>query len=76
MSKTTDMLLVEIRDPKRRDIKTLLRDTYAEEGSFERAGKRLGIDASTYCRWTQRLDVKLPRSVRRRREAAKEAVTA
>lgn len=69
MRKTTDMLLIELRDTRRRDIRRILRDTYAEEGSLERAGKRVGIDASTYCRWVKQLNVRLPRGWQVRQQA-------
>lgn len=68
--KTPDMLLVEARDPKNRDIARILRDTYAAARTCGRTGERLNPqqDASTIWRWMRRLgmEIRETRVVRRR----------
>lgn len=59
MSKTTDMVLLEIRDPDGRDITAIIREAYERAGSMRGAARLMGVDNSTLCRWIARLGLEV-----------------
>ena len=69
--KTPLMRLVEQQDAQGRPIETILRQTYAEVGTLEKVGERLGIHPSAACRWAREfgLEIREERSMTRRRRA-------
>lgn len=59
MSKTSDMLLMELRDPDGRDIVGIIRDAYAAGKSGRRAAQIMGIDPVTLYNWMRRLGLEV-----------------
>lgn len=56
MKKTTQMLLVEARDPLRRDIRQIICHAYSEGRTLDQSATAMGIDASTLSKWIRQLD--------------------
>lgn len=53
--KSVAMRLVEARDPQEREIREILRATYAKHGSMIPASVELGIHPSQFSRWIRHL---------------------
>jgi molybdenum-dependent DNA-binding transcriptional regulator ModE len=54
MRKTTQMLLMEATDPKRRDVREIIAEAFDATGSLDGAAKRLGLDYHTLWGWINR----------------------
>ena len=79
MRLTPSQRLIEAQDPRRRKIRSIIRDTYAETGSLALSAERLGISEGRLSAWIRdlggeiRSEVVFPRAGRRamaREEAA------
>ncbi len=71
LRKTPLMLHIEARDPRRRDIETILRETYREQKTLKKTADELGMGFVLVWRWMRRLglEIREERTVRRRRRS-------
>jgi len=77
IGKTTDMALIEMRDPRGRKIEAIIRDAFAEGGGKQvEAARIIGIDASTLSRWLTRLNLQRESKIRRVPREKREGVPA